>query len=446
MRNHIGRLNADGTVDPTFNPGANSIVQTIALQPDGGILIGGNFTSVGGGTGLQTVRNHIARLNPDGSVDPNFNPGANQNVYALVLQPDGMILVGGEFSTIGNGGMGTTTRNRLARLTSAGAVDSFNPGASKTPAGASAIVYTMVLQPDGKVVVGGYFNGLGNGTGATVRNYLGRINADGTVDAGFNPGASSSVDALALQADGDIVVGGDFTGLGLGTGAILRANIGRIDTDGVVDIGFNPGAEAQVNSLEVQVDGKIVAGGYFKWVGAAGGAKPLGPQLHRPDRSQRPRRPDLQSGCGQRRQRGGHSGRRRDHHRRHPVERRRPAGQRRPDDAQPDRPVRGDRRGGSDADLHRRRQPADQRGVGAQRRRAGSVARDVRVLVRRLVLFGDRRRDACRRRMGTEQCREPAADADGVVPRAGLLRKRVPERFRLDRRDSPGLRRRHCRR
>ena len=130
----------------------------------------------------------------------------------------------------------------------------------------------MVLQPDGKVVVGGYFNGLGGGTGATVRNYLGRINGDGTVDAGFNPGATFYVDALALQADGAIVVGGDFIGLGLGTGAISRSNIGRVDADGVVDPGFNPGAEAQVNSLEVQVDGKIVAGGYFKWVGAAGGA------------------------------------------------------------------------------------------------------------------------------------------------------------------------------
>src|SRR6185295_2471007 len=138
--------------------------------------------------------------------------------------------------------------------------------------GASAIVYTMALQADGKVVVGGYFNGLGGGTGNSLRNFIGRINADGTLDTGFNPGANSigGVNALALQADGSILVGGSFTGLGNGTGATLRGNIGRLFADGQVDPGFNPGAESQVLTLGVQVDGKILIGGYFKWLGGAG--------------------------------------------------------------------------------------------------------------------------------------------------------------------------------
>ena len=273
VRNHIGRLNTDGTVDPTFNPGANSIVEAIAVQPDGKILIGGNFTSVGGGDGLATLRQFIARLNADGTVDMSFNPGANNVVYAVVVQPDGKILVGGTFFTLGGGGIGTTTRNAIGRLNADGSLDTlFNPGASKT--GGVPIVYTMALQPDGKVVVGGYFTGLGAGTGTTPRNYIGRINADGTLDTLFNPGSTFYVNALALQADGKIVVGGDFIGLGGGDGmspgSSSLLHIGRLNTDGSVDTLFNPGTSAEVHTLGVQADGKILAGGYLTWMGAAG--------------------------------------------------------------------------------------------------------------------------------------------------------------------------------
>jgi uncharacterized delta-60 repeat protein len=269
VRNHIGRLNTDGTVDPTFNPGVNSIVQTVALQPDGKILIGGNFHSVGGGDGLATLRQYIARLNADGTVDMSFNPGANNNVYALVVQPDGKILVGGNFFTLGGGGVGTTTRNAIGRLNADGSLDSFNPGASK--AGGVPIVYTMALQPDGKVVVGGYFTGLGDGTGSTARNYIGRVNADGTLDTLFNPGATFYVSASALQADGKIVVGGDFQGLGGGDGSLFTVHyFGRLNADGSVDTGFNPGSESEVHTLGVQADGRILAGGYFTKLGGGG--------------------------------------------------------------------------------------------------------------------------------------------------------------------------------
>jgi uncharacterized delta-60 repeat protein len=284
VRNHIGRLNADGTVDPTFNPGTNSIVQAVAVQPDGKILIGGNFTSVGGtlgsGTGTPVTRNRIARFNADGTVDPSFDPGADNNVYALVVQADGKILIGGDFTTLGGGGTGTTTRNALGRVSGVdGSVDlGFNPGASKT--GGVPIVYTMALQPDGKVVVGGYFTGLGAGIGATTRNYIGRVNADGTLDTLFNPGATFYVNALALQADGKIVAGGDFIGLGGGTGTTSLLHIGRLNTDGSVDTLFNPGTSAEVHTLEVQADGKIVAAGYFTWMGAAGNPVTRSPRMY----------------------------------------------------------------------------------------------------------------------------------------------------------------------
>jgi len=267
-RNHIGRLNADGTVDPAFNPGTNGPVLAVAVQADGKILAGGNFTAAGGGTGLTSSRSHIARFNADGSVDGAFDPGASLNVWALAVQADGKILVGGDFARLGGGGTGVTTRNGIGRLNADGSLDtSFNPNVTKTTG--VPIVYTIALQADGNMVVGGYFTGLGG----LVRNFIGRIDATGTVDAGFNPGASSisGVNALAIQADGKILVGGSFTGLGAGTGTTLRANIGRLNANGTVD-SFNPGAEAQVLTLGLQTDGKILAGGYFKWLGDAGGA------------------------------------------------------------------------------------------------------------------------------------------------------------------------------
>ena len=319
-RNHIGRLNADGTVDASFNPARTAQVHAVAVQPDGKILAGGNFTSVGGGTGLTTARSHIARFNADGTVDSTFNPGASLNVYALAVQPDGKILVGGNFSTLGGGGTGVTTRIGSGGSTPTARSTRFNPGASKIRLGAPP-VYTIAVQPDGKIVVGGYFNGLGGGTGTTTRNFIGRLNADGSVDTlqsrrqlhqrrqragdpgrredrgrrllhrlgsdrrdparnigrlnadgsvdvGFNPGAETQVLTLAVQTDGKILAGGYFKRLGRAEPpGSMRNYIGRLDANGALDGTFNPGANNVVNAVAMQADGAIVAGGLFLTLG-----------------------------------------------------------------------------------------------------------------------------------------------------------------------------------
>jgi uncharacterized delta-60 repeat protein len=265
-RYYIGRLNADGSLDTSFNPGANSLVNAISVQADGKILVGGYFTTLGGGGTGTTTRNYIGRLNADGSLDTSFNPGANWGVYALSVQADGKILVGGWFSTLGGGGTGTTTRNRIGRLNADGSLDtSFNPGANGT-------VHALAVQADGKILVGGAFTTLGGGgTGTTTRNYIGRLNADGSLDTSFNPGANWSVYALSVQADGKIVVGGNFTTLGGGgTGTTTRNGIGRLNADGSLDTSFNPGANNPVFALAVQADGKILVGGLFTTLGGGG--------------------------------------------------------------------------------------------------------------------------------------------------------------------------------
>src|SRR5688500_6190233 len=87
-----------------YDPGANGNVYAMAVQPDGKILVGGNFTALGGGTGT-TGRNYLGRINVDGSLDTTFNPGANGEVDVIVLQANGKILVGGGFTTLGGGGL-----------------------------------------------------------------------------------------------------------------------------------------------------------------------------------------------------------------------------------------------------------------------------------------------------------------------------------------------------
>src|SRR5947199_10171369 len=86
-------------------------------QADGKILVAGDFTTLGGGGTGTTVRNKVGRLNPDGTLDTSFDPGANLAVLALAIEADGKILVGGNFTTIGDGGTGTTPRNSIGRLT-----------------------------------------------------------------------------------------------------------------------------------------------------------------------------------------------------------------------------------------------------------------------------------------------------------------------------------------
>jgi uncharacterized delta-60 repeat protein len=259
-RNHVGRLHADGSLDTTFDPGANAWVDALAVQADGKILVGGDFTTLGGGGAGTATRNYIGRLNADGSLDTSFNPGANGAVRALAVQPDGKILVGGMFTTLGGGGTGTTTRNYIGRLNADGSLDeSFDPGAGN-------YVQTLEVQADGKILVGGAFHTLGGGgTGTTPRNHIGRLHADGSLDTNFDPGASGNVNVLTVQADGKILVGGAFYYLGGGgTGwTYYRAKIGRLNADGSVDASFYPGANADVNALAMQADGKILVGGYF---------------------------------------------------------------------------------------------------------------------------------------------------------------------------------------
>ncbi len=250
-------------VADSFNPGADHLVRTVVVQADGKVVVGGDFTMLGGGGDGNTARSHLGRLNPDGSLDSAYNPGVNNIVVDLVLQPDGKLLVGGGFTMLGGGGTGTTMRNSLGRLNANGTLDTtFDPDVLGN-SGLNGVVNALALQPDGKILVAGSFTSL---AGAP-RSNLGRLNADGSIDATFDPFVSGGeVDTVAVQADGKIVVGGFFTSLGA---PFEHPFIGRLNANGTIDSTFNAsldsnGFSVNVLKLGIQADGKILVGGNFR--------------------------------------------------------------------------------------------------------------------------------------------------------------------------------------
>lgn len=233
-------------LDPDFNPSANSDVFAIAAQPDGKILAGGNFSSLGG-----VARSRLARVNVDGGIDSTFNPGPNTTVNAVAVQPDGRIVVGGAFESIAG-----VSRVRLARLLATGAID------STFSAGADGSVSSIAVQSDGRILLGGSFSVVNS----TSRTLLARVNADGSLDTTFNPIATSvstfqlRVATIVVQSDAKILIGGTFTHIN----GVSTPGIARLHVDGSLDNTFSVGSGANaIEAIALQPDGKILIGGSF---------------------------------------------------------------------------------------------------------------------------------------------------------------------------------------
>ncbi len=252
-KNNIARLLADGRVDTTFNGNVNGRINAMILQPDGRIVIGGSFTQAGGAT-----RNRAARLNADGSVDAGFDPnlsgGPLQEVNALALDANGGILIGGAFTSAAG-----QPRNRIARFNADGSLDAgFDPNASN-------VVLAIAVQSDGKILVGGGFTTIAGQT----RNRLARLNANGSLDTAFNPNFNNRVTAVALQRDGKILVGGSFTTVQPPNAeeAVAKARFTRLNVDGTVDTTFVGQAGGDVYAIAVLPDGGVLVGGSFPSLG-----------------------------------------------------------------------------------------------------------------------------------------------------------------------------------
>src|SRR6266508_2424925 len=253
MGNGAAEVRGQSALDG-FDPNANGTVRVIVIQPDGKILLGGEFTTLSPNGGAPVTRNHIARLNPDGTLDTAFDPNANGIVDSIAVQADGKILAGGFFS--GANSIGGQTRNFIARLdATTGLADSFNPNANGP-------VISIAVQADGKILAGGEFNGP-DSIGGQTRNFIARLDGTTGLADSFDPNADSEVDSIALQADGKILAGGLFSTIG----AQSRNRIARLDpATGLAD-SFDPNANGIVHSIAVQADGRILAGGAFTSIG-----------------------------------------------------------------------------------------------------------------------------------------------------------------------------------
>ena len=248
----ILRLNPDGTFDPTFNflEFESQSIHAIVVQPDGKILGAGEQGRSGGQVG-------VIRVNPNGLLDPSFTiiTTGTARAYSVVLTPSGQIYLGGFFFNYG-----ATGRNFLVRLNSTGTLDaSFNPGT-----GPNSTVQAIITQPDGKVVVGGEFTTF-NGLSAP---RIARLNSDGSRDTGFNQGLGFDSPVLSLlqlpNGSGGfrILAGGDFATYN----GISRAGFASLNTDGSLD-SLDEAFVGAVNTIVSQTDGKVLVGGSFTSVG-----------------------------------------------------------------------------------------------------------------------------------------------------------------------------------
>ncbi len=238
----VARLFADGSFDSDFvPPRIAGTVNSLVVLPDGDILVGGDFLCIDG----TDVWHNLLRLNSDGSLDTDFLSDPDGEVTALALQADGKVIVAGAFSAIGGGGW-----SRLARIEADGGIDG-----GFLASGVDDAVHVIVVQPDGKIVVGGDFTAISG----VSRAGLARLEDTGFPEAGFSADVSGSVQSLALQADGRILVGGEFSSVG----GVARENLARLNADGTVDLAFSTAADWVVSSLAVQADGDILLGGWF---------------------------------------------------------------------------------------------------------------------------------------------------------------------------------------
>lgn len=253
-RGHIARLLPNGALDPDWNPSANALVKTLAVDSSGAVYAGGGFDVIGG-----RGRSMVGKLAGSGSgaADPNWNADvrstAGGGVEALALDNAGALYVGGGFTSVGG-----LSRFSIAKVSASGtgAVDAnWNPSPSWT-------IHTLAVDGAGSVYVGGEFTQIGG----QMRGYIAKLSGSGTgaADANWNPAANGRVSTLLLDGSGAVYVGGLFNSIGGQT----RSHIAKLAAGGTgaADASWNPSADAEV--LALAVDGaSVYAGGSFVNIG-----------------------------------------------------------------------------------------------------------------------------------------------------------------------------------
>ncbi len=267
----LARYNADGTLDTMFSDdgkevtdfGGDDYGESVVMQSDGKILVAG-YASIGSSNDFA-----LARYNADGTLDTTFSGdgkvttdfGGYDHGLSVVMQSDGKIIVAG-FASSGN-----IYDFALARYNTDGSLDTTFSDDGKVTTDFAGIGYSVVIQGDGKIIVAGStFND------SSYDFALARYNSDGSLDTTFSGDGKVSTDfgggddhgqSVVMQPDGKIIVAG-FAFNGSGDFVIARYNAdGSLDTtfsdDGKVVTDF--GGDDYGESMVMQPDGKIVVAG-----------------------------------------------------------------------------------------------------------------------------------------------------------------------------------------
>ncbi|BDS06693.1 hypothetical protein NT6N_17330 [Oceaniferula spumae] len=248
----VSILDAGQRVTSFTPPFFNVTVEAIAPLDNGQVMVGGNIYNV---SNYPNISN-IMRLNADGSVDEDFVSGSgfNGDVLCIAVQSDGKYIIGGEFTNYNGSACG-----RLVRLNSDGSMDETFLG--NTGTGADDLVRCLAIETDGRILVGGDFSNFNSSSA----NGVVRLNANGsTAGALASPlNSGASIRDLIAETDGKITLGGNFSIPNTGDGT--HRDIIRLNNDGSRDTSFQVGSGSNggVYTVVRQADGKYIIGGFF---------------------------------------------------------------------------------------------------------------------------------------------------------------------------------------
>ncbi len=281
----VQRFLSTGSPDTTFGTNGATVIKLssrddnakeMAFQFDGKIVIAGGAGQIG-----SYETSALVRVSASGFLDTSFGTGGKvlidfglpSHSHSVVVQSDGKIVVAGETYTSADGGMFA-----IARVLASGELDtSFGSGGKVMQAlGSNANAHAVVLQADGKLLVGGYATDVETGrSGFVVARFL----SNGTLDSSFGSNGSSTVPVgtgdnrchvLMVQSDGKIILTG-----GVGTAPNLDFALLRFNSNGSLDTSFGASGIVTTNFVSsprrsadetaggvIQPDGKIIVGGY----------------------------------------------------------------------------------------------------------------------------------------------------------------------------------------
>ena len=234
-------------IDDTFTPTVSGGVNLIEVQNDQKILIAGGFSSVNGIT-----RQKVARLNADGSLDMSFNASSVINAGSIIksmsVLPDGKILLGGEFGTVG---MNMNQFKVVLRLNADGTLDNTFTSFPYITGGG---VKKAEALANGKILICGDLQS----PNGNQRFWLARYNFDGSYDSSFTTEINGSCEDIEVQPDGKYLIAGYFTSVNSGA----KTGLARFNTDDSLDTSFNitpnPNSSSAYFGIELQTDGKIL--------------------------------------------------------------------------------------------------------------------------------------------------------------------------------------------